>query len=314
MNTDTVQIRSAFFVAKFKKGKYNMEEINDSAKREKVRVIPIDLIDDFPNHPFQVKDDEDMEKLVESIRNNGVLTPIIVRKKEDERYETIAGHRRKHACKKLGLTVIPAIAREISRDEAVIAMVDSNLQRKVILPSEKAKAYKMKMDAMKRQGKRTDLTSGPTGQKFRSNEQVAASANESVTQIKRYIRLNELTPELLEFVDEGSIGMRPAVEISYLQEEEQRDLVDYIDTEGTFPSHAQTIRMRELSKQGKLDTDTINEIMAEEKGNQKSRLRISLDAVEKYFAAGTTQKQMEETILKALAYYCKRQRDSRDER
>ena len=291
-----------------------MEEINDSAKREKVRVIPIDLIDDFPNHPFQVKDDEDMEKLVESIRNNGVLTPIIVRKKEDERYETIAGHRRKHACKKLGLTVIPAIAREISRDEAVIAMVDSNLQRKVILPSEKAKAYKMKMDAMKRQGKRTDLTSGPTGQKFRSNEQVAASANESVTQIKRYIRLNELTPELLEFVDEGSIGMRPAVEISYLQEEEQRDLVDYIDTEGTFPSHAQTIRMRELSKQGKLDTDTINEIMAEEKGNQKSRLRISLDAVEKYFAAGTTQKQMEETILKALAYYCKRQRDSRDER
>lgn len=295
-----------------------MEEINDSAKREKVRVIPIDLIDDFPNHPFQVKDDEDMEKLVESIRNNGVLTPIIVRKKEDERYETIAGHRRKHACKKLGLTVIPAIAREISRDEAVIAMVDSNLQREVILPSEKAKAYKMKMDAMKRKaGRPSKENCVPSAHNYegkRTREIIAEDAGESPDQVRRYIRLNELTPELLEFVDEGSIGMRPAVEISYLQEEEQRDLVDYIDTEGIFPSHAQTIRMRKLSKEGKLDTDTINEIMAEEKGNQKSRLRISLDAVEKYFAAGTTQKQMEETILKALAYYCKRQRDSRDER
>ena len=295
-----------------------MEEINDSTKREKVRVIPIDLIDDFPNHPFQVKDDEDMEKLVESIRNNGVLTPIIVRKKEDERYETIAGHRRKHACKKLGLTVIPAIAREISRDEAVIAMVDSNLQREVILPSEKAKAYKMKMDAMKRKaGRPSKENCVPSAHNYegkRTREIIAEDAGESPDQVRRYIRLNELTPELLEFVDEGSIGMRPAVEISYLQEEEQRDLVDYIDTEGIFPSHAQTIRMRKLSKEGKLDTDTINEIMAEEKGNQKSRLRISLDAVEKYFAAGTTQKQMEETILKALAYYCKRQRDSRDER
>ncbi len=294
-----------------------MEEMNDKSKREKVRLISIDLIDDFPNHPFQVKDDEDMEKLIESIHNNGVLTPIIVRKKEDERYETIAGHRRKHACKKLGLTVIPAIAREISRDEAVIAMVDSNLQREVILPSEKAKAYKMKMDAMKRQGERSDLTSNPAGGKLKGKETaeiVGESAGESANQVRRYVRLNELTPELLEFVDEGKIGMRPAVEISYLQEEEQRDLVDYIDTEGTFPSHAQTIRMRELSKAGKLDTDAINEIMAEEKGNQKGRLRISLDAIEKYFSAGTTQKQMEETILKALAYYCKRQREDRDAR
>lgn len=293
-----------------------MEEINDNAKREKVRVISIDLIDDFPDHPFQVKDDEDMEKLVESIRNNGVLTPIIVRKKEDERYETIAGHRRKHACKKLGLTVIPAIAREISRDEAVIAMVDSNLQREVILPSEKARAYKLKMDAMKRQGKRTDLTSSPMATKLEIDTatEIGKVAGEGRDQVYRFIRLNELTPELLEFVDEGSIGMRPAVEISYLQEEEQRDLVDYIDTEGIFPSHAQTIRMRKLSKEGKLDTDTINEIMAEEKGNQKGRLRISLDSIEKFFAAGTTQQQMEETILKALAYYCKRQRDSRDTR
>ena len=295
-----------------------MEEINDNAKREKVRVIPIDQIDDFPDQPFQVKDDEDMEKLVESIKNNGVLSPIIVRKKEDERYETIAGHRRKHACKKLGLTVIPAIAREISRDEAVIAMVDSNLQREVILPSEKAKAFKMKAEAMNRRAGRPSKENEPpvepnfVGKK--TVEIIGMESGDSAEQVRRFMRLNELTPELLEFVDKGMIGMRPAVEISYLQEEEQRDLVDYIDAEGTFPSHAQTIRMRELSKQGKLDTDTINEIMAEEKGNQKGRLRISLDEVEKYFAAGTTQKQMEETILKALAFYCKRQRENRDAR
>lgn len=295
-----------------------MEEINDNAKREKVRVISIDLIDDFPDHPFQVKDDEDMEKLVESIRNNGVLTPIIVRKKEDERYETIAGHRRKHACKKLGLTVIPAIAREISRDEAVIAMVDSNLQREVILPSEKAKAFKMKAEAMDRKAgrpkKENETPVEPNYAGKKTVEIIGMESGDSAEQVRRFMRLNELTPELLEFVDEGSIGMRPAVEISYLQEEEQRDLVDYIDTEGIFPSHAQTIRMRKLSKEGKLDTDTINEIMAEEKGNQKGRLRISLDSIEKFFAEGTTQKQMEETIVKALAYYCKRQRESRDAR
>lgn len=296
-----------------------MSEQNDEIKREKVRVIPINLIDDFPDHPFLVKNDESMEQLVHSIEVNGVLNPVIARKKEDERYELISGHRRKRACQILGIELIPIIVREMSRDEAVIEMVDSNLQREHILPSEKAKAYKMKMDAMKRQGKRTDLTSPPLVEKLKGKEalttaRIGADAGDSHEQVRRYIRLNELTPELLEFVDEGKIGMRPAVELSYLQEEEMRDLVDYIDTEGTFPSHAQTIRMKELSKEGKLDTDTINEIMNEEKPNQKPRIRIPIEKIEKYFPSGTSEKQMEDTIIKALAMYRQRQRENRDVR
>ena len=213
---------------------------------ETVHIIPLEQIDDFPDHPFQVKNDEGMEQLVRSIEMNGVLTPVVVRQKEDGRYELISGHRRKYACGILGVTQIPVIVRELSRDDAIIEMVDSNLQREHILPSEKAKAYKMKMDAMKRQGKRTDLTSTPVAGKLKERETatiIGEAVGESGDQVRRYVRLNELTPELLEFVDEGSIGMRPAVELSYLQEEEMRDLVDYIDTEGTFPSHAQTIRM-----------------------------------------------------------------------
>ena len=292
-----------------------MSEQNDEIKREKVRVIPINLIDDFPDHPFLVKNDESMEQLVHSIEVNGVLNPVIARKKEDERYELISGHRRKRACQILGIELIPIIVREMSRDEAVIEMVDSNLQREHILPSEKAKAYKMKMDAMKRQGKRTDLTSVPVAQKSKTTREIVAEeSGESPDQVRRYVRLNELTPELLEFVDEGKIGMRPAVELSYLQEEEMRDLVDYIDTEGTFPSHAQTIRMKELSKEGKLDTDTINEIMNEEKPNQKPRIRIPIEKIEKYFPSGTSEKQMEDTIIKALAMYRQRQRENRDVR
>ena len=283
-------------------------------KREKVRVVSLQYVDDFPDHPFQVREDEDMEKLIESIRNNGVLNPIIVRRKEDERYEIISGHRRKYACTKLGMDLIPMIVRDISRDEAVIAMVDSNLQREVILPSEKAKAYKMKMDAMKRQGKRTDLTSSPMETKLRTDEIVAQEAGESRNQVQRYIRLNELTPELLEFVDDGKIGLRPAVELSYLQEEEMRDLVDFIDTEGTFPSHAQAIRMKELSRDGKLDTDTINEIMGEEKPNQKPKFKIPMERLERYFPSGTPQKQMEDTIFKALEFYRQRKREDRDAR
>ena len=177
-----------------------------------------------------------------------------------------------------------------------------------------AKAYKMKMDALKRQGKRTDLTSSPLGTKLRTDEIVAQEAGESRNQVQRYVRLNELTPELLEFVDEGKIGMRPAVELSYLQEEEMRDLVDYIDTEGTFPSHAQTIRMRELSREGRLDTDTINEIMGEAKGNQKVRIKIPLERIQRYFPDGTTEKQMEDMIVKALAMYRQRQKEDRDAR
>ena len=284
-------------------------------RREKVRVIPIEFIDDFPDHPFLVKDDESMDQLIKSIQMNGVLNPVIARKKEGERYELISGHRRKHACEKLGIKQIPIIVRELSRDEAVIEMVDSNLQREHILPSEKAKAYKMKMDALKRQGKRTDLTSVPVAQKFKTTrELVAEESGESPDQVRRYVRLNELTDELLEFVDEGKIGLRPAVELSYLQEEEMRDLVDYIDNEGVFPSHAQTIRMKELSREGTLDTETINEIMSEEKPNQKEKLKIPLERIEKYFAAGTSYQQMEETIVKALALYRQRQKENRDAR
>ena len=288
--------------------------MENHAKNEKVYLISISLVDDFPEHPFMVKDDESMEQLIHSIEMNGILNPIIARKKEDGRYEVVSGHRRKHACSRLGITDIPVIVRELSRDEAVIEMVDSNLQREYILPSEKARAYKMKMDAMKRQGKRTDLTLSPVGTKLRTDEAIAQEAGESRNQIQRYIRLNELIPELLEFVDEGKIGLRPAVEISYLQEEEQRDLVDFIDIEGTFPSHAQTIRMKELSREGKLDTDTINDIMREQKGNQKDRLKIPVERIRKYFPSNASPNQMEETIIKALEFYRKRQREDRDER
>jgi len=294
-----------------------MNENNDEIKREKVRVIPLKYIDDFPNHPFLVKDNESMAQLVKSIEMNGVLNPVIARKKDGERYELISGHRRKHACEVLGIENIPIIVRDLSRDEAVIEMVDSNLQREHILPSEKAKAYKMKMDAMKRQGKRTDLTSTPVAGKLKDRETasiIGETTGDSGDQVRRYVRLNELTPELLEFVDEGKIGMRPAVELSYLQEEEMRDIVDYIDTEGVFPSHAQTIRMKELSRKGELDTDTINEIMNEEKPNQKQRIKISMDRIEKYFPVGTSVKQIEDTIVKALDMYRQRNRGNRDAR
>ena len=284
-------------------------------RREKVRVIPIELIDDFPDHPFLVKDDESMDQLIKSIQMNGVLNPVIARKKEGERYELISGHRRKHACEKLGIKQIPIIVRELSRDDAVIEMVDSNLQREYILPSEKAKAYKMKMEALKRKaGRPSKENVSPVGTHLRTDEIVAREAGESRNQVQRYVRLNELTDELLEFVDEGKIGLRPAVELSYLQEEEMRDLVDYIDNEGVFPSHAQTIRMKELSREGTLDTETINEIMSEEKPNQKEKLKIPLERIEKYFAAGTSYQQMEETIVKALALYRQKQKENRDAR
>ena len=295
-----------------------MEEQNNDAnsiRREKVRVIPIELIDDFPDHPFLVKDDESMEQLIKSIEMNGVLNPVIARKKEGERYELISGHRRKHACQKLGVKQIPIIVRELSRDDAVIEMVDSNLQREYILPSEKAKAYKMKMEALKRKaGRPSKENVSPVGTHLRTDEIVAREAGESRNQVQRYVRLNELTDELLEFVDEGKIGLRPAVELSFLQEEEMRDLVDFIDNEGVFPSHAQTIRMKELSREGTLDTETINEIMSEEKPNQKEKLKIPLERIEKFFAPGTSYQQMEDTIVKALVMYRQRQKENRDAR
>ena len=294
-----------------------MAEAKDEMKREKVMLVEISKIKDFPNHPFLVKDDESMEQLVNSIRMNGVLNPVIARRMDGDRYELISGHRRKHACILLGMDRIPLIGREISREEAVIEMVDSNLQREHILPSEKARAYKMKMDAMKKQGKRTDLTSAPVVQKLSENTTraaIAAENGESHEQVRRYIRLNELTPELLEYVDQGRIGMRPAVKLSYLQEEEMRDLVDFIDDEDVFPSHAQTIRMKALSKEGKLDADAMRDIMLEDKPNQKARIKIPMERIERFFPSGTSQQQMEDTIVKALAMYRQRQKESRDAR
>ena len=294
-----------------------MTEVKEDLKREKVRIVEISKIKDFPNHPFLVKDDESMAQLVNSIRMNGVLNPVIARRIDDDHYELISGHRRKHACILLGIERIPLIGREISREEAVIEMVDSNLQRENILPSEKAKAYKMKMDAMKKQGERTDLTCAPSEHKLpgeKTRDIIARENNESREQVRRYIRLNELTPELLEFVDQGRIGMRPAVELSYLQEDEMRDLVDFIDDEEVFPSHAQTIRMKALSKEGKLDTDAIRDIMHEEKPNQKVRFKIPMERIERYFPSGTSQQQMEDIIVKALAMYHQRQKANRDAR
>lgn len=215
-----------------------MSENFEEVKREKVRVVPLKYVDDFPDHPFRVHDDESMADLVHSIEMNGVMNPVIARRKEDGRYELISGHRRKFACEKLGMELIPIIVRELSRDDAIIAMVDSNLHREHILPSEKARAYKMKMDAMNRQGKRTDLTSCPLGRKLNSANEIAEQSAESERQIYRYIRLNELTPKLLDLVDEGKIGFRPAVELSYLTEEEQMDLLETIESEEATPSLA----------------------------------------------------------------------------
>ena len=295
-----------------------MPEAKDDLKREKVRIVPISNIEDFPDHPFQVKDDESMDQLVESIRMNGVLNPVIALKIDENHYQLISGHRRKRACMLLGIDRIPLIGREMTKEEAVIEMVDSNLQREHILPSEKAKAYKMKYEALKRKaGRPSKDNSSPLATNLRgqrTDELVGAENGDSKDQVRRYIRLNELTDELLEFVDEGKIGMRPAVELSYLQEEEMRDLVDFIDNEEVFPSHAQTIRMRALSKDGKLDREAIDTIMNEEKPNQKARIKIPMEKIEKYFPAGTSEKKIEETILKARAMYRQRQKENRDAR
>jgi len=285
----------------------------DVNSQEKVCTVPISLIDDFADHPFQVRDDEDMERLIQSIDNNGVLNPVILRK-NGERYELIAGHRRKHACLRLGISGIPAIVRELSRDEAVVEMVDSNLQREHILPSEKAFAYKMKMDAMKRQGERTDLTSRPMGEKLLSVEAVAESAEESARQIHRYIRLTELIPELLTMVDEEKIAFRPAVELSYLTHDEQTDLLETIESEDCTPSLAQAIRMKNLSKVGKLDMDTIFAIMTEQKPNQKEKIKIPMERLEQFFPRGMPPKQIEDTIVKALTLYQKHLKKKREDK
>ena len=286
----------------------------DVKGQETVCTVPISLIDDFAEHPFQVRDDEDMERLIQSIDNNGVLNPVILRK-NGERYELIAGHRRKHACLRLGISGIPAIVRELSRDEAVVEMVDSNLQREHILPSEKAFAYKMKMDAMKRQGERTDLTSVPMAQKSKTTrELIAEESGESADQVRRYIRLTELIPELLTLVDEEKIAFRPAVELSYLTRDEQTDLLETIESEDCTPSLAQAIRMKNLSKVGKLDMDTIFAIMTEQKPNQKEKIKIPMERLEQFFPRGMPPKQIEDTIVKALTLYQKHLKKKREDK
>ena len=285
----------------------------DVNSQEKVCTVPISLIDDFADHPFQVRDDEDMERLVQSIDNNGVLNPVILRK-NGERYELIAGHRRKHACLRLGISGIPAIVRELSRDEAVVEMVDSNLQREHILPSEKAFAYKMKMDAMKSQGKRSDLTFCPMVTKLNTASEIAEQGNDSERQVFRYIRLTELIPELLTMVDEEKIAFRPAVELSYLTRDEQTDLLETIESEDCTPSLAQAIRMKNLSKLGKLDMDTIFAIMTEQKPNQKEKIKIPMERLEQFFPRGMPQKQIEDTIVKALTLYQKHLKKKREDK
>ena len=285
----------------------------DVNSQEKVCTVPISLIDDFADHPFQVRDDEDMERLIQSIDNNGVLNPVILRK-NGERYELIAGHRRKHACLRLGISGIPAIVRELSRDEAVVEMVDSNLQREHILPSEKAFAYKMKMDAMKRKAGRPKENVSPLGTNLRTDEIIAEEAGESRNQVQRYIRLTELIPELLTMVDEEKIAFRPAVELSYLTEDEQRDLLETIESEEATPSLAQAIRMKNLSKVGKLDMDTIFAIMTEQKPNQKEKIKIPMERLEQFFPRGMPPKQIEDTIVKALTLYQKHLKKKREDK
>ena len=277
---------------------------------ETIKDIPLGELHPFPDHPFGVRDDESMAQTVESIREYGVLVPAIARPCEDGGYEIIAGHRRKHACELAGLTTMPVIVRDIDRNTATIMMVDSNLQRENILPSERAKAYKMKLEAIKRQGKRHDLTSTQPVQKL-SVEQVAEDAGTSREQIRRYVRLNELEPELMQLVDEGKIGMTPAVEISYLKPEEQKLLIETIDSEQATPSFSQAQRMRRLSQEGKLNDDAVLGIMMEQKKPENWDLKLPMDRIRKYFPRSYTPQKMEDTIIKLLEMWMKkRQREN----
>lgn len=293
---------------------FTTQEQRDDAKLKKIHEIPLEEIDEFPDHPFKVLDDEDMMNLAESIREQGIITPATLRKKEDGRYEILSGHRRKRACELAGLETLRSEVVEMDRDAAVIFMVDSNLQRTTILPSEKAFSYKMRLEAMKRQGRRTDLTSDPLGPKLRTNVQLANEVSESATQIKRYIRLTELIPELLEKVDKGEIALRPAVDISYLPEDIQQSLLDTIEMEQCTPSYAQTRRMRTLLAEGKLTDEAIYAIMQEEKPNQKEKFTISASKIEKVLPQSVKASQREDFILKAIDYYAKHLQRKKEER
>ena len=293
----------------------------DEEQLSKIRDIPLELIDDFPDHPFKVRDDEDMMQLVESVKERGVITPATVRQKEDGRYELVSGHRRKRACELAGFETLRSEIVDLNRDEATILMVESNFQRSEILPSEKAFAYKMRLEAMKRQGQRTDLTSTPLVEKLAGKDALSVSrigeeVGESREQIRRYIRLTNLVPELLEFVDEGRIKMRPAVELSYLDEDCQRDVVDEIDLNDATPSHDQTIRMRKLFNEGNLTTEAIHAVMSEEKPNQKEKIVLRGDRVRQLIPKNIPVSQTEDFVCKALEYYNKflRNRAERDSR
>lgn len=275
----------------------------DEEQLSKIRDIPLELIDDFPDHPFKVRDDEDMMQLVESVKERGVITPATVRQKEDGRYELVSGHRRKRACELAGFETLRSEIVDLNRDEATILMVESNFQRSEILPSEKAFAYKMRLEAMKRQGQRTDLTSTPLVEKLAGKDALSVSrigeeVGESREQIRRYIRLTNLVPELLEFVDEGRIKMRPAVELSYLDEDCQRDVVDEIDLNDATPSHDQTIRMRKLFNEGNLTTEAIHAVMSEEKPNQKEKIVLRGDRVRQLIPKNIPVSQTEDLSAK----------------
>ena len=288
--------------------------MNDRERAEnklpRIYDVPLREIDDFPDHPFKVKLDEDMDQLVESIKERGVIVPITLRQKEDGRYEIVSGHRRRKACELAGLETVRAEIKEMTRDEAIILMVESNLQRSHILPSEKAFSYKMRLEAMNRQGQRTDLTSGPVGQKL-SRDALSDQVADSARQIQRYIRLTELIPALLDAVDEGRIGMRPAVELSYLSKEAQTQLADVMSYMDATPSHDQAIRMRKMSDAGKLTSEAIEAIMGELKPNQREKISFRADRLRQYLPQNLPSSQTEDYVIKALAHYSRYQEQHR---
>ena len=296
---------------------FSTDESRAEAQLEKVVMLNPADISDFPNHPFKVKQDEAMAEMADSVKQYGVLVPALVRPKADGGYEMVAGHRRKCAATLAGITEMPCIVRNLTDDEATIIMVDSNLQRETILPSEKAFAYKMKLEAMKRQGERTDLTSSPLDKKLKgltSAQQVSQKSGDSQPQIYRFIRLTELIPSVLDMVDSGKIAFRPAVELSYLSKEQQQSLYDTMECEDCTPSLAQAIKMKEFSRDGKLTEEVILSIMQEEKPNQREQFKMSKERISKYFAPGTPAQKIEDTIIKALELYRRRERQRDMER
>lgn len=295
---------------------FSTQEERDNAKRSYVTDLPTAEISDFPGHPFKVRMDEEMERLVDSVKERGILSPVLVRPLPDGGYQMVSGHRRRRAAELVGLSTVPCIIRELTDDEAIIVMVDSNLQREQVLPSEKAFAYKMKLDAMKRQGQRSDLTLSPVATKLDSAANLGKQSGESRNQVFRYIRLTNLIPELLDMVDNSvlkeagklQMALRPAVELSYLPEAEQTALLEVMEGEIRTPSHAQAIKMRAFSEQGKLNPNVILSIMQEEKPNQVEQFKIPKERIDKFFKPGTPAQKIEDTIVKALELYRKRER------